>query len=179
MAEIAEQAFLIAIRDDASGTDWFVGDDGPFAHLMNVFGPMQRAVPGAVERGRLEHPRFVQAGATVTVTLRPFSLVQDYEVYLAFRGLKVFRDLPEPGTSTAVDRNIPPVRVAANLVQTYFPRSEWTRAHDWFTFDLDFTEFLAGGVAQAVRTFTVPNNADFLLTNLVSFVTDDEHAGPS
>lgn len=92
-AEQAEQNFLIQVQDTGSGAIWFGGDDNGFAHIMNIFGSMQRAVAGSVVRPDLEHPRFVPAASNVTVTLTNLDGANARRVFLSFRGLKIYRSL--------------------------------------------------------------------------------------
>lgn len=93
LAEQAEETFLIAIQDSGSGAQWFGGDDNGFGHIMNIFGALQRSVAGAVQAGLLEHPRFIPAASTVNVQLTNLDGANARRVFLAFRGVKIYRSL--------------------------------------------------------------------------------------
>lgn len=92
--EQAEQNYLISVQDSGSGALWFGGGIGAgFAHIMNIFGSMQRSVAGSVVRGDLEHPRFVPAASNVSVSLTNLDAANLRRVFLAFRGVKIYRSL--------------------------------------------------------------------------------------
>lgn len=91
-AEQVYQDFLINVQDTGSGASWFGGDDAGFAHIMNICGGMRQGASGSVARGDLEHPRFLPAASTVTVTLTSFDAAAR-RVFISFRGVKIYRSL--------------------------------------------------------------------------------------
>lgn len=87
-----EQAFrqiTIQIRDTGSSANWF--DRG--TALDNIAGKMNSGA-GGVQRGELEHPRFIPAASQVTVQLTNLTATA-WQVWLAFRGAKIYRTLQQ------------------------------------------------------------------------------------
>lgn len=90
--------YLIGVQDTGSGAQWFGNDTlaqgvAGLTHIQNVVGRMSGGTASiACDFVMLEHPRFVPAASTVTITIQNLSANTD-RLWVSFRGVKIYRSL--------------------------------------------------------------------------------------